>query len=72
MKLVWEADKGEGSALARGQDGGGGLALTETKGGEREGRGWGRQGPVKRGLEQLLLLQKFETGLFTNTNPVEE
>lgn len=23
MKLVWEADKGEGSELARGQDGGG-------------------------------------------------
>lgn len=32
----------------------------------------GETGPVKRGLEQLLLLQKFETGLFTNTNPGEE
>lgn len=66
-----DADKRRGSELARGQKGG--WICQRQKAQEGEEQRAGGPGPSeKRPHQQLLRLQKFEMGLFTNTNVGEE
>lgn len=57
--------------MARGQRGGW-LCLRQKGQGGGGAEDWGAEQSEKRPRQQLLWLQKFETGLFTNTNVGEE